>query len=182
MLTVMNPATPRRQTPRTTEKYLEREYAKLAYIIRQVVYIMDSSSTSCIGSAQVSEVAHILASRLPLSVLRALLLRLHFSVMWKEMEPIPTIIYPTNASVNMVSCPCWIQFRMPLNPSHKKRALVIVCILCQPAFKQPWDISHVLKLSPSNPAGGSNIDRFCAVEGQRVVLDEGEHGEPRCNI
>lgn len=35
--TVMNPATPKRHIPNTMEKYLEREYAKLAYIIKQVV-------------------------------------------------------------------------------------------------------------------------------------------------
>lgn len=49
-LTVIDPESESRLNPRIAENIRDREYEKLACTIRQVVYIMDSSSTNCIGS------------------------------------------------------------------------------------------------------------------------------------
>lgn len=48
--TVMNQARPTSPAPSRTENRVDLAYEKVAKHMKHVVYIMDSSSTSCIGS------------------------------------------------------------------------------------------------------------------------------------
>lgn len=49
----MRPAKRTRPLPNKTENLLDFEYENVAKTMRHVVYIMDSSSISCMGSRQV---------------------------------------------------------------------------------------------------------------------------------
>jgi hypothetical protein len=75
---------------------------------------MESSSTSCIGSADHVRFAELICIQVDL----------HLRVAWKRKDPDPTKRYPMNDTRNTVSCPSVIQLRIPLADKYMNQMFV----------------------------------------------------------